>query len=76
MGRASRPSFLFHALTGETPIPLFGNTPKLLRSDSTLNNRAAKRLGLPERQIRKPAPLFKHPGDGSAPKSRRFFESS
>jgi len=25
VGRASRPSFLFHALTGETPIALFGN---------------------------------------------------
>ena len=30
MGWASRPSFVFHALTGETPIPLFGNTPKFL----------------------------------------------
>jgi len=30
VGRASRPSFLFHALTGETSIPLFGNTPKFL----------------------------------------------
>jgi hypothetical protein len=28
VGWASRPSFLFLALTGETPIPLFGNTPK------------------------------------------------
>ena len=29
VGRASRPSFLFHALTGETPIPLSGNPPNL-----------------------------------------------
>ena len=27
MGWASRPSFLFDALTDETPIPLFGNPP-------------------------------------------------
>ena len=33
MGRASRPSFLFHGPTGETPIPLFGNPPKFLRTD-------------------------------------------
>jgi hypothetical protein len=26
VGRAPRPSSPFHALTGETPVPLFGNT--------------------------------------------------
>ena len=33
VGRASRPSLVFQALTGETPIPLFGNTPKFLKRD-------------------------------------------
>jgi len=76
VGRASRPSFLFHALTGETPIPLFGNPPKFLRRDHGQrfysNNRAAKRPGLFYRQIRKPAPLFKHLGVDSRRKIAAF----
>jgi len=38
VGRASRPSFLFPALTGETPIPLFGNPPKFPRSENNISS--------------------------------------
>jgi hypothetical protein len=45
---------------------------EITASDSTLNNRAAKRLGLSQRQIREPAPLFKRLGGRFAPKNRLF----
>ena len=45
VGRASRPSFLFHPLAGETPIPLFGNTPKFLRSPSVTLRASVRGVG-------------------------------
>ena len=45
---------------------------EITASDSTLNNRAAKRLGLSQRQIREPAPLFKRLGGRFVPKNRVF----
>jgi hypothetical protein len=39
---AVSPSFLFHALTGETRIPLFGNPSKFLRSRRTIASQDQK----------------------------------
>ena len=46
VGRASRPSFLFHALTGETPIPLFAT-----RRSSSEALHATRSLPQPDSQV-------------------------
>jgi hypothetical protein len=45
---------------------------EITASDSTINHRAAKRLGPSKRQIRKFASLFKRLGGRFAPKNRLF----
>ena len=54
VGRASRPSFLLQPLTGETPVPLFGDT---LSNNRTRTRTRKSRLGALKHSCRRPVPI-------------------